>query len=117
MLGNNQIIVGGGKFDTGKKWIDSNGVGHVIYQKTLALDGTTSSLPNNAAKNVAHGEDISLTKWHKVVGLRADNGTLVKTENSAGVSVDLNVTNVVVTTTSDLSLYLRGSVTIEFCLD
>lgn len=113
--GNIQIKVGG-KFDTGKKWVDSTGAAHVIYQKTLALDGTTASLPNATTKNVAHGETIALNKYAKVVGLRADNATTIKTLESVGVTAEINATNVVVATTTDLSLYLRGNVTIEFCL-
>lgn len=115
-LGNNQIKVGE-RIDTGRKWIDpATGAASVIYQKTLALDGTTSSLPNAGAKNVAHGEAISLGKYARVVSLRADNATTIKTEHSSGITFDINVTNVIVTTVADLSLYLRGAVVIEFCL-
>lgn len=111
MNGNIQIQVGG-KIDTGKKWIDANGAPHVIYRKTLSV----GALPNATSKNVAHGEAVSLTKYHKVEGLFANNGTTVKTENSSGITVDMNATNVVITTATDLSLYVGGVVTIEFCL-
>lgn len=111
MEGNNEIEIGG-KHDTGRKWIDSDGAAHVIYQKTLSV----GALPNTAPKNVAHGEAIALTKYAKIVSLRADNGALIKNETSAGVSVEIDAANVVVTTTSDLSLFVNGIVTIEFCL-
>jgi hypothetical protein len=115
--GNIEIRVGGGKIDTGKKWIDpATGLPHVIYRKTLALDGTTSSLPNATTKNVTHGEAVSLSKYAKVTELRADNATTIKTLESVGVTAEVNVTNIVVATTTDLSLYLRGAVTLEFCL-
>jgi hypothetical protein len=116
MQGNIQIQ-NGVRFDTGKKWIDpATGLPHVIYSKTVALDGTTSSLPNNTTKNVPHGEAIAIGRHAKVVGLRADNATTIKTLESVGVTAEVNATNVVVATTADLSLYLRGQVTIEFCL-
>jgi hypothetical protein len=115
-IGNNIIQAGGGKVDTGKKFIDANGDPHVIYRKTLALDGTTSSLPNATSKNVAHGEAIALNKYAKVKELRADNATTIKTLESTGITAEINATNVVITTASDLSAYVRGLVTIEFCL-
>lgn len=114
--GNVDIKAGGGKIDTGKKFIDANGDPHVIYRKTLALDGTTSSLPNTASKNVAHGEAVAINKYARVTELRADNATTIKTLESAGITAEINATNVVVTTASDLSAYVRGLVTIEFCL-
>jgi hypothetical protein len=114
--GNPTIEAGAGKVDTGKKFVMPDGTVHPIYRKTLALDGTTSSLPNNTTKNVAHGESIALNKYAKVTELRADNATTIKTLESVGVTAEINATNIVVATTSDLSLYLRGLVTIEFCL-
>jgi hypothetical protein len=115
-IGNPDIQAGGGKVDTGKKFVDSDGVSHVIYRKALALDGTTSSLPNTALKNVAHGEAVALNRYAKVVSLRADNGTTIKTEASSGITIDITATNVAITTASDLSAYVRGVVVIEFCL-
>lgn len=115
-IGNNDIKAGGGKVDTGKKFIDSTGTPHIIYRKTLALDGTTSSMPNATTKNVAHNEAINVQRYAKVKELRADNGTTVKTLNSVGVTADINATNVIVASTADLSAYIRGLVTIEFCL-
>lgn len=115
-IGNNDIKAGGGKVDTGKKWFDANGDPHIVYRKTLALDGTTSSLPNTTTKNVLHGESLNVQKYARVKELRADNGTTVKGLNSSGITVDINATQIAITTASDLSLYIRGLVTIEFCL-
>jgi hypothetical protein len=116
-IGQFEIVTGGGKFDTGRKWVNpADGTKHVIYRKTLALDGTTSSLPNATTKNVAHGEAVAISKYAKVVELRADNATTIKTLESVGVTAEINATNVVIATTTDLSTYVRGMVTIEFCL-
>jgi hypothetical protein len=113
MEGNIHVKVGG-KIDTGKKWVDANGVARIIYRKTLAI----GALPNNTTKNVAHGESINLTAvggYADVIAAWASNGTILKTQNSTGVTVDINGTNVVVGTTADLSAY-SGFVTIEFTL-
>ena len=111
--GNPEIRVGGGKFDTGKKWIDAAGASHVIYQKALSV----GALVNNTTKNVAHGEALNVvTKYTNVVALWASNGTVVKTLASTGVTADINATNVVIGTTTDLTLYINGVVVIEFCL-
>lgn len=111
-IGNNNIVVGQ-RFDTGKKWIDAAGAGHVIYRKAL----TVGAFPNATTKNVAHGEALNVaTKYTDVVALWASNGTIMKTKNSVGVSAEITASNVVVGSTADLSLFLNGIVVIEFCL-
>lgn len=110
--GNPQIQVGV-RYDTGKKWVDASGVPHVIYQKALSV----GALVNNTTKNVAHGEALNVvSKYTNVVALWASNGTIVKTLASTGITADINATNVVVGTTTDLTTYINGVVVIEFCL-
>ena len=108
-------VIGEAAVDTGMKYVHTDGVVSPIFRKVLRLDATTSSLPNNTTKAVLHGETIALQKWCRVSALRADNGTTIKTEKSAGISFDVNATQVVVATTSDLTTYLRGVLVLEFC--
>ena len=97
--------------DTGKKYVHSDGVISPIFRKTL----TIGALPNATLKNVAHGETIALAKYARVADFRADNGTNIMVAPSLTTTFMITATNVVVTTATDLSLYLRGIVTIEFC--
>ena len=93
----------GYKYDTGKKWID----GSIIYKKLLSI----GALPNNTTKNVPHTETISLTKYARVSALSITNGT---TTYTGAATATINNTNVIIATTTDLSLY-TGYVEIEFC--
>lgn len=108
-------IVGEAAIDTGMKYVHTDGVVSKIMRKTLRLDATTSSLPNTTTKNVAHGETIALAKWCRIAAFRADNGTTIKTEKSAGINFDVTATNIIVTTASDLTAYVRGVIVLEFC--
>ena len=110
----NSNIKAGERIDTGKKWIDANGDPHVIYQKVL----NTTALANAGARNVAHGESIGLSKYANVVGGFVTNGvTIIPIGGTAGAEpiCRINATNVVITSTTDLSTY-SGQVIIEFCL-
>lgn len=112
--GNIQIQAGG-RFDTGRKFIGTDGVARPVYRKQLLID----ALANAGAKNVAHTEAIRLntgSSYARVVGMSISNGTLVKTEGSIGVTIDISATNVVITSTTDLTLYVNGIVEIDFCL-
>lgn len=107
LIDGNPNIKVGEKLDTGRKWIDSNGAAHVIFQKTLSI----GAMPNNTTKNVAHGDaSLSLTKFAKVKELWASNGTTI----TFAATATINATNVVVATTTDLSTY-TGYVVIEYC--
>lgn len=111
-IGNPNIEVGR-RQDTGRKWIDTDGVAHTIFEKTLSV----GALPNNTTKNVAHGEALDVEgRYAQVTKLWASNGTIVKSKASVGVTADINATNVVVATTTDLTTYTVAFVTIEFCL-
>ncbi len=107
----NVSIVAGARFDTGLKYIGSDGIAYPILRKVLALN----SLPNNASKNFAHGETLSLAKYAKAY-FWASNGTIMKSENSVGCSTEITATNVAIATTTDLSLYINGLIIVDFCL-
>lgn len=99
----------GRRIDTGRKHTD----GSVIYRKALSV----GALPNATTKNVAHGESLNITgKYADVVSLFATNDTTIKTLHSSGVTAEINATNVVIGTGTDLSTYDQGIVVIEFCL-
>lgn len=99
----------GERVDTGDKFIDKNLKSHTIYRKML----DTGNLGNSAATTILHGEAIDLSRYSKVVGLYADNN--VQTVHNGQVQVNINATQVVMTTTTNLSTY-HGKVIIEFCL-
>lgn len=101
----------GERFDTGLKYIGADGIPRTIIRKILALD----SLPNNASKNFPHGESLNATRYAKA-SLWASNGTICKSENSAGVSAEVTATNVAIATTTDLTLYVNGLIILDFCL-
>ena len=105
------MIQAGQRFDTGLKYVDSSGVSHVIYRKILALN----SLPNAGAKNFPHAEALSASRYAKV-SFSVSNGTTIKTEQSAGISIDINATNVAITTAADLTAYVNGLIILDFCL-
>lgn len=107
----NVSIVAGARFDTGLKYIGSDGIAYPILRKVLALN----SLPNNASKNFAHGEALSIAKYAKA-SFSVSNGTTIKSEDSVGCSVDINGTNVAIATTTDLTLYVNGLIILDFCL-
>jgi hypothetical protein len=110
MEGNIQLKVGE-RFDTGMKYIGADGVPRPVLRKILAID----SLPNAGAKNFAHSESLIATRYAKAT-IWASNGTICKTENSIGVTIDITATNVAITTTTDLSLYVNGLIVLDFCL-
>lgn len=113
MNGNFEIQAGAGKVDTGKKWIDSSGVAHIIYRKVL----TVGALPNATLKNVAHGESLNVvSKYLRIKALWASDGTTVKTLTSSGITIEVTATNVAITTAANLSAFINGVVVIEFCL-
>lgn len=108
MDGNYQLKVGG-KFDTGKKFVDSNGVPSIIYGKLLE----SGSLPNATAANVAHGESVDVNKPWSAKAWADNNTTAV--QDGTDIKLAMNATNIVVTTVANLSSY-HGKIYIEFCL-
>lgn len=108
-------VIGEAAVDTGMKYVHTDGTISPILRKVLRLDATTSALPNNTTKAVLHGETPNLQKWCRIAAFRADNGTTIKTEKSVGITFDVNVTQIIVATTSDLTTYLRGVIVWEFC--
>lgn len=104
-----EIKAGTAAYDTGKKFIDSNGVPRIVYRKVLDV----GALPNADGKNVAHGEaDIDLTAGAYVKAeIIGSNGTASIPKTDPELSV--TDTNLVVTATADLSDY-EGIGIIEF---
>lgn len=95
--------------DTGQKWID----GKTIYQKTVYI----GSLPNAAAKNVAHGI-ASLDRIVRMYGT-ANSGTVelplpfTSPTASGSVQINRNAANLDITTGTDRSGY-SGYITLTY---
>lgn len=84
--------------------------GKNLYRKTVDL----GALPNATSANVAHGianVDASYCRVLEVWGI--DEATPATTSLSPGVNAQMDTTNIVVTTTTDLSDY-NGYALLEY---
>lgn len=94
--------------DTGFKWID----GKTIYKKTISF----GALPNNTAKNVAHG--ITGLSWLISVEsmTRTSAGLFIELNRTASTFIVYNVdsTNISVTSNSDMSGYTTTYLTMLY---
>jgi hypothetical protein len=100
---------------TDKYHVDADGKAWPIYTKRLAIE----ALPNATSGNVAHGvTGIKLDGHFAVSRLSCSSGTNGATartnKDSAGLSFSFDATNVVITTTANLSAQ-AGQMTIEYC--
>lgn len=100
---------------TDEYFVDANGVAFPIFSKVLA----TGALPNATSGNVAHGvSNIKLDGHFFVRALNAWSGTAGATartnKDSAGMSFSFDGTNVIITTTANLSAQ-SGQMIIEYC--
>lgn len=100
-VGNNQIEIGK-TYDSGNKYIDASGVVHPIM--TSYVDFGT--LPNAATKNVAH--ELTVDLEFSVATVIANNGT-----NSIQLPATIDVTNISITATTDLSAYTSAFVVVS----
>lgn len=101
---------------TSEVFVDENGVCWPVYVKRIDC----GAMPNATTKNVAHGitaPKINGTGYFEVLSLRADNGTNIWDERtgSTGVKCSITETNLVLVSTTDLSLHVRGIAVIAFC--
>lgn len=101
---------------TSEVFVDDNGVCWPIYVKRLDC----GAMPNNTTKNVAHGvTDIKIggLSYFECLSLRADDGTNVWDERNGGTGVrtSITATNLVLVSTTDLSLHVRGVALIAYC--
>lgn len=110
---NNELKIGV-RVDTGRKWIDSDGIGHIIYRKALAI---SVALPNNSNIDVAHGEPtINRSRPVMCTGITGVNAGVTTRLAHAPLTVTQDVTNINIATTLNLSTYTSGMIEIEFCL-
>lgn len=104
-----EIKAGEPEYDSGKKFIDANGVPRIIYRKVLDV----GALPNTTTKNVPHGVtnmEMAVGSYHKAEVL-ASNGTI--TIGRSELVLNVSATNLVITTTDDKSAF-EGIGIIEF---
>lgn len=102
------------EIDTGTKWID----GSTIYKKTISI----GALPNSASKNVSHG--ITGLKFLVSISGITYNPTakyffplpFSETENSP-ISIQVNLTNVIISTHLDRRAFTIGYVTMLYTKD
>lgn len=98
---------------TNKTWID----GKPIYRKCFNI----GNLPNNTTKQIAHGiSNMSTTIKINGTAIRStDNDTLpipyvtFNANNSGGIVIYIDSTNIVLRTTTDRSAYV-GYITLEY---
>ena len=94
--------------DTGKKWTN----GEKVYRKIVE----TGALPNNTTKNVAHGI-TGITALVKLDGIAYRPSTTTYISMLYGgttISVLLNMTNVVLISSTDSSTYTSSFVMLEY---
>lgn len=108
MYGNYQLVVGQ-RVDTGKKWTASTGQAFVIYRKVVDL----GALPNNTTKSVAHTENPDIEKFTKVEIFAKDSDS--SRSLFRDLDVDIDVTNIIMVTGTNLSGYTQAYAVIEFC--
>lgn len=101
---------------TDQFYTDVNGVNWPIYCKRIAIP----ALANAAAQDIAHGvATIKLNGHFNVQSLQISNAgnTARATLQDARITniVLKDATSITITNTADLTLYVNGSIVIEFC--
>ena len=112
----NPFLANGKETRTDAFYVDVNGKAWPIYRKRLAI----AAMANAAGQDIAHGvATIKLNGHFKCSSLEASNAG-----NTLRVGLqDVRVTSIVlkdavavtVTNTADLTLYVNGSMVIEYC--
>lgn len=104
-------LVIGQEVQTDQLWQDAAGANWHIYRKVLDL----TALPNAGAKNVAHGvATIKLDAYNSVRTAWAAGGGNFASLEAGSFTAALNATNLVITTTTNLSAQ-SGFAVIEYC--
>lgn len=100
---------------TGQQYFDSTNPQKNKNVYRMVVD--FGALPNNGVKTVAH----NITGWNqnfrltRAYGATTDpNAVLSCSIPNAAIQLDINSTNVIVTTTSDLSAFTSTTITIEY---
>lgn len=101
---------------TNEVYVDHAGKIWPIYQKRLAI----AAMANAAAQDIAHGvATIKLNGHFGVESLEASNAGNTLRVGLSDVRVTSVVlkdaTNITITNTADLTLYVNGSVVISYC--
>lgn len=110
------FLANGQESVTDQFWVDAAGKAWPIYNKRIAI----AAMANAAGQDIAHGvATIKLNGHFKAQSLEASNAgnTLrVGLQDIRVTSVVLkDVTNITVVNTADLTLYVNGSIVIEYC--
>jgi len=109
------FLANGQETQTDEFYTDVNGKNWPIYQKRLAI----AAMANAAGQDIAHGvATIKLNGHFRAVSLEASNAgnTLRVGLNDIRVTsvVLKDATNITVVNTADLTLYVNGSIVIEY---
>lgn len=110
------FVANGQESTTDEFYTDVAGKNWPIYRKRLAI----AAMANAAGQDIAHGvSTIKLNGHFRPISLEASNAgnTLrVGLHDIRVTSVVLkDVTNITVVNTADLTLYVNGSIVIEYC--
>ncbi len=101
----------GEESETGAYFVDATGKAYPIYQKIIDMGAG----PNAGADTVAHGVASMLATGHfKAYGYYTKAATAPVISDGAALVVTLTLTNVVATSTADLTTY-AGRMVIEYC--
>lgn len=108
-------IQNGIRFDTGNRYIDANGIAHVIYGKYMELGFLGS---NTAPKIVPHNEPVVMDKYCFVKFIMFGGAsTPIYEYNEQWMinGIQITPTDVVIIPVDDLSA-MKGNIYFEFCL-
>jgi hypothetical protein len=112
MKGLNVMLAAGEEIQSGKIWVDpADGLKYPMFRKVI----NTGSLPNATSENTAHGiVGLAVTKFMRCE-FWATNGTTKGRVSNGNPLIEVDATNVVVTSTGDLSAYTSSLVILEYC--
>lgn len=109
-------LAAGDETQTSANWIDANGKAWPIYAKRVTVTGVNAPMPNAGTSNTAHGiSALKLDGHFAVRRLRSDDGTNTYDERTGATTISVTATNLVITTTANLSTHLRTDAIIEYC--